>query len=322
MENLTFPDLYCPFSSQINKYGNVLEDYSLKWLHHFDLLANESAYQRFAKSKFYLLAAGTYPYCELETLKITSDWHTWLFIWDDQCDMSDLGKQPEAINLYHQRFIEILLGAELTSQDIALSHALNELRQRILQRGNAKWYEHFVRCCQNYFQGCFLQAQYRAQGIVPSVNTYIMIRNLCSAVDSCLALIELGQEIKHLGYIREHYILKQLNVMTNNIISWCNDIFSARREIESGDVHNLVFILHYHHQISLGEAVKLAAKMHDKKVKDLLILESSIPSFGEKLDDETAKYISGLHSWIRGNLDWYFQSDRYQNQGKLELAKL
>lgn len=322
MENLTFPDLYCPFPSQINKYGNVLEDYSLEWLHHFDLLANKLSYQRFAKSKFFLLAAGTYPYCEFEDLKITSDWHTWLFIWDDQCDMSDLGKKPEVLKIYHQRFIEILMGAELTSQDIALSYALSELRQRILQRGNAKWYEYFVHCCQNYFQGCLLQAQYRALDMVPSVNTYIMIRNLCSAVDSCLALIELGHEIKHLEAIREHYILKKMNVIANNIISWCNDIFSARREIESGDVHNLVFVLHHQQQISLEEAVKLAAEMHDQKVKELLSLEAYLPSFGEEIDNEVAKYISGLHSWIRGNLDWYFQSGRYHNLGTLELANL
>lgn len=322
MENLIFPDLYCPFPSQINKYADVLEDYSLEWLRHFDLLANESAYQRFSKSKFFLLAAGTYPYCEFEELKITSDWHTWLFIWDDQCDMSDLGKQPEVLKVYHQRFIEILSGAELTRQDIALNYALKDLRQRILQRGNAEWFDYFIRCCQDYFQGCILQAEYRAQEIVPSVDTYIMIRNLCSAVDSCLALIEIGHQIKNINSIREYAIFKEMNVLTNNIISWCNDIFSASREIESGDPHNLVFVLHHQQQISLGEAVILAAEMHDQKVKQLLLLEASLPLFGGNLDNELAKYVSGLNSWIRGNLDWYFQSGRYQNQGVLELANI
>ncbi|MBE9206652.1 terpene synthase [Nostoc sp. LEGE 06077] len=320
MEKLIFPDLYCPFPSQINKYADVMEDYSLEWLRHFDLLANESAYKSFSKSKFFFLAAATYPYCELEDLKITSDWHTWLFIWDDQCDMSDLGQKPEVLKIYHKRFIEILLGAKLTSQDISLNHALSDLRQRILQRGNAKWFDYFVRCCQDYFQGCILQAEYRAQKIVPSINTYIMIRNLCSAVDSCLALIELGYQMKVISSLREHHIFRQLNVITNNIISWCNDIFSAPREIGSGDVHNLVFILHHQKQISLERAMKFAAKMHDQKVRELIALEKSIPSFGEQIDYEIAKYISGLHSWIRGNLDWYFQSGRYQSLGTLELA--
>lgn len=320
MENFIFPNLYCPFTYQINKYVDIIEEHSLQWLHRFDLLANDLAYQRLSKSKFFLLTAGTYPYCELEDLSIINDWNTWLFIWDDQCDMSELGKQPQVLKLYHQRFLEILNGSEPTSQDMALSYALSDLRKRILQRGSAKWFDYFVRCCQDYFQGCVLQAEYRAQGIVPSINTYIMIRNLCSAVETCLALIEVGYQMKVLDSLRNHYIFKELNVKANNIISWCNDIFSAPREIKSGDVHNLVFILHHQQQISLEEAVKLAAEMHDQKVKELLLLEASIPSFGEKIDNEVAKYISGLHSWIRGNLNWYFQSGRYQNQGTLELA--
>lgn len=322
MEKLIFPDLYCPFPSQINKYADVLENYSLEWLYQFDLLASESAYRRFSKSKFFLLAAGTYPYCELEDLKITSDWHTWLFIWDDQCDMSDLGKQPEVLKLYHKRFLEIFCGAELTSQDIALSHALSDLRQRILQRGSAKWFDYFVRCYQDYFQGCILQAEYRAQEIVPDINTYIRIRNLCSAVDSCLALIEICYQIQLLGDFRKYHIFKQLNVITNNIISWCNDIFSAPREIGSGDVHNLVYILHHQKQITLQEAIIMTAKMHNQKVIELIDLEAKIPSLGEKIDNEIAKYISGLHSWIRGNFDWYFQSGRYQNLELLELSEV
>lgn len=320
MQKLILPALYCPFPSQLNQYVDILEGYSLEWLQRFNLLKNESVYQRFHKSKFFWLAAGTYPYCELEDLKITNDWHTWLFVWDDQCDMTDLGEKPEFLQVFHQRFLEIFNGEELTSQDIPLSHALSELRQRMLQKGDAQWFNYFVRCFQDYFHGCVLQANYRAQGIVPSVNTYIKIRNLCSAVDSCLALIELSHQMTKLDALRKHYIMKKLNVMTNNIISWCNDIFSASREIGSGDVHNLVYVLHYHHKINLEEAIKGAAKMHDQKVKKLLDLEASIPSFGEEIDTELTKYISGLHCWIRGNLDWYSQSGRYQTLEKLELA--
>ncbi len=55
-----------------------------------------------------------------------------MFIWNDQCDMSDLGQQPEALKLFHQRFIEVLNGAELTSNDIQLSYALSDLRQRMV----------------------------------------------------------------------------------------------------------------------------------------------------------------------------------------------
>ncbi|MBW4609668.1 MAG: terpene synthase [Hassallia sp. WJT32-NPBG1] len=321
MNQLVLPKLYCPFPSRINKYAEILEDYAFEWVLRFNLLANQSSYRRFCKSKFFMLAAGAYPYCDLECLKIANDLNNWLFIWDDQCDMSNLGKQPEVLKGFHNNFLDILNGAELTNQDIPLSHALSNLRQRMLQRGGAEWFHHFVCTLKDYFHGCVLQANYRAQGMVPSIETYIMIRNLCSGVDSCLVLIELCHQMMIPDFLRKHDTVKKLNVMTNNIISWCNDIFSADREIGSGDVHNLVFVLHYQEQVNLEKATKLAAKMHDQQVRKMSNLEASIPSFGEELDIKLAKYISGLHAWIRGNQDWYSYSGRYQTLEKLEIAK-
>ena len=321
MSLLSFPELYCPFPSKVNKYADVLEDYAVDWLLGFNILVNESSLQRFCKSKFYYLAAATYPYCEFDILKITNDWNSWLFIWDDQCDMSDLGKQPELLKAFHQRFLEILNGAELTHQDIPLSYALADLRLRISQYGSKNLFIHFIHSVSRYFDGCVLQAYYRAKGVVPDIDTYIKIRNMCSAVDSCLALIELGHNIKFPNSLRKHHSFQKLNSMTNNIISWCNDLFSASREIESGDIHNLVYIIHYHEKITLDKAIMRTAEIHDKQVKNLIILEESFPSFEEELDTNIAKYISGCNEWIRGNYNWYFCSGRYKNQEKLEIAK-
>lgn len=52
MNEFILPELYCPFPSRINKYAEILEDYSLEWVLRFNLLANESSYRRFCKSKF------------------------------------------------------------------------------------------------------------------------------------------------------------------------------------------------------------------------------------------------------------------------------
>lgn len=42
MKELLSSDLYCPFSSHINKHVDVLEEYALEWVTRFNLLANES----------------------------------------------------------------------------------------------------------------------------------------------------------------------------------------------------------------------------------------------------------------------------------------
>lgn len=321
MNTLTIPELYCPFPSQVNKYVDVLEDYALEWVRRFDLLANESSYQRLIKSKFFLLAAGAYPYCELEELKIAIDWLNWVFIWDDQCDLSDLGKQPEALRAFHERFLEILNGAETKITDVSLSYALYELRQRTLQAGSIEFFHRLVLGFEEWFHGYEQESSIRAKGIVPDINTYMRIRRSSVGVNIFITLTEFCNHLMIPDFILKHNIIKNLKLITGCIIAWCNDIFSVNREISSGDVHNMVFVLHYQKGISLEEAIELTVKMHNQKVMSMINLEKSIPSFGTDIDTELAKYLLGLHCWIRSNLDWYFSSGRYDTIESLELVK-
>jgi 5-epi-alpha-selinene synthase len=321
MKNLISTSLYCPFPSQINRYAGILEGYALEWVLRFKLLANESSYQRFCKSRFFLLVASAYPHSNLEELKIANDWLSWVFIWDDQCDLSELKKQPEVLKTLHKRFIEILNGAELTSQDILFSHALTDLRQRTLERGSIKWFRYFISCLEDYFQGCVWEATNRANGIIPDVESYIRLRRSSVGVYAVLALTEFCHQLIIPDILKEHSIVKKLELITTDIIAWSNDIFSASREIASGDVHNLVFVLHKQEQFSIEKAIERVTEIHDQEVRSLIDLEASLPSFGEELDTELAKYISGMHNWIRGNLDWYARSYRYQSSERLELTE-
>ncbi|GAX40392.1 terpene synthase metal-binding domain-containing protein [Tolypothrix sp. NIES-4075] len=321
MNEFILPELYCPFPSQINKYADVLEDYSLEWVLRFNLLANESSYRRFCKSKFFWLVAVAYPYCKLEELKIVNDWISWLFIWDDQCDMSDLGKQPEVLKDFHKRFLEILNGSEIKSKDIPLGCALKDLRQRTLRTGKVEWFHHFLHAFEDYFHGCLQEASNRAQEIVPDVDTYIKIRRSSVGVNPSLALTEFCNQLIIPDFLRNHDLVKKIKIMTINILAWCNDIFSVSREMASGDVHNLVLVLHYQQQLTFEQAIKYAAEMHNQEVRSMMNLEASIPSFGEQADAELTKYISGMHAWISGTIDWYARSGRYQTRERLELVK-
>ena len=258
MKELLSCDLYCPFSSHINKYVDVLEEYALEWVLRFNLLANELSYQRFCKAKFFLLAAATYPSCQLEELKIANDLLSWLFILDDQCDLSDLGKQPELLKGFHNRFLEILNGEELTNQDVPLAHALSNLRYRILERGNTKWFSHFLRSFKGYFQGCVEEATNRIQGVIPDLDTYMAIRMLAGGVEPVIELIEFCDHLIIPDFVREHDIVKELKLMAIKVLCWGNDIFSALREMEDGDVHNLVLVVFYQQNLAFLQGIQRA----------------------------------------------------------------
>jgi 5-epi-alpha-selinene synthase len=235
--------------------------------------------------------------------------------------LSELKKQPELLKAFHKRFIEILNGAELTSKDIPLSHALSNLRERMLQKASVKWLHYFICGFENYLRGCVEEANNRLEGIVPDADTYIQMRRLSAGADVALPLVELCDNLSIPDFLRNQNIFKEINKMTNNLLGWSNDIFSVLREMATGHIHNLVFVIHYQQQVPLEEAIKSAAEMHDQEVRNLINLEASIPSFGEDVDVELAKYILGMHAWIRGNLDWYSLTARYQIVERLELQE-
>jgi 5-epi-alpha-selinene synthase len=319
MKNLVLPDLYCPFPSQINQHVDVLEKHALEWVLRFNLLKDELSYQRFRQAKFYWLAASAYPNCQLEELKIANDWLSWVFIWDDQCDVSDLRTKPEVLKDFHKRFIEILYGAELVPDDIPPSHALSNLRQRILQRTTDQCFFNFVHSFEDYFDGCVQEAINREKGFIPDIDSYILLRRSSVGVKPALALVEICNQLEIPNFLREDNIFREITLKTINIIAWSNDIFSFAREMENGEVQNLVFLLHYQHQIPIEKAINLAKEVHDNEVLELLHLEAFLPHFEKDLDAEVAKYIAGLNTWISASLNWYYHSNRYDSLEILEL---
>ncbi|MBH8575968.1 terpene synthase [Nostocaceae cyanobacterium CENA369] len=321
MNKLIVPDLYCPFPSKTNKHVDVLEKHALEWVLQFKLLPNNSAYQELSDAKSFLLTASAYPYCKFQYLEIANDFMNWIIIWDEVSGLLDKGQQVETIKTLHKRFIEILQGSELIDTDIPLSFALSDLRQRMLEVTSVKWFSYFVRSFDEYIDGCVQESINWVQEIVPDIETYTTLRQATGVMEPLMDLIEFCDNLMLPDFLRENDIIQKLRMMTNKIICLCNDIFSVAKEMAVGDFHNFIFVLHYQQQISLEEAIKCVADMHDREVKAMIDLEASIPSFGEELDVEIAKYISGLHTWIRGHLDWYSHSGRYQNVTRLESVK-
>ncbi|HEY9800022.1 MAG TPA: hypothetical protein V6D25_06650 [Leptolyngbyaceae cyanobacterium] len=312
MQQLALVSLSNPFPSLLNKNVIHLEQHSLDWLNKFHLVTKESDCKRFRKAQFSLLTAGTNPNCQLEELKIANDWISWLFIWDEQCDMTDLTKQPTLLESYHKRFVEILNGSELTEQDCAISYCLYDIRQRIIKLGGEKYLPYFVQTVKEYFQGCVEEAWNRVNSTIPNINNYVALRRLTGAVDSVLELSMFCNHVMLPDSLRQNQLLCKLRQTTIDIVCWDNDVYSAYREIQSGDIHNLVFVISYHNKVSLTQALQVTVRMRENQLKNLLKLESTLPSFGRDLDSEVGKYISILHAWISGNLNWYSRTERYQ----------
>lgn len=312
MESITIPELYCPFPRRINRHVETVRGGSLDWVRRLGLVGGEKDYQKIRHSDCGGLAARFHPEAPLEGLQIVSDFYTLMFIRDDLRDDSEVVEDPGWIASLDTRYLEILEGAEPGKVAGPLEEALADLRRRLFAKAPTRtWMRRFIRSVRGHFEANAWEAQNRTLGVVPELSAYLRMRPLTNGLDTDTELIEAVEEVRLPPEVRDHPVVNRLADASNNAVCWANDIISLQKEVESGDVHNLVLVLQHSDESTLQEATESAAGMHDGEVREFVRLESQLPSFGKVVDASLGHYISTLRARVRGNLEWSHESGRY-----------
>ncbi|MCB1985046.1 MAG: hypothetical protein H6936_12395 [Burkholderiales bacterium] len=310
-ENIILPYLSCPFPEKISPFADKVHAHTLEWVQNFQLVTEEKAFKRLRLSKFGRLAARAYPDAALDRLEIISDWNTWLFVIDDQCDESGLGKHPDQLSNLHNRSLEILSGYPTEPNDVPLILALEDIYRRLKPLSSQAWLLRFAKSASEYFEATFWEAQNRFYRRWPSTDSYTLMRPFSGGLYTDIDLIEIAEKINIPCIARAHPRLTELANLTNNVVCWSNDIISLRKEQAHGDMHNMVMVMQHELKISLQESVNLVKKLIDAQIQQFLNVEQQLPKFVEFSDHDLKKYVAVLRSWMRGNLDWAYESKRY-----------
>jgi hypothetical protein len=320
VEPLALPTFYCPLPSAINPHVAAIQRHSLDWAQAFHLIHGDAATARFAASKFGWLAARAYPRAGFAEATIVVDWNVWLFVLDDQCDEGGIGKDPARLRAYFATLQAILRDPAGAPCDGPLALALRDVWGRMLARATPAWRWRFLQDADDYFDACVWEASNRAEGITPSVADYIAYRPLTGALITDVDLIDLTEHLDLPDAARCHPVVQRLVEMANNVVCWSNDIISLAKEMQRGDVHNLVLTIRHRDGCTLHEAIQRAVRMHDAEVRRFLATQRELPTFGPELDPDIARYIAVLRAWMRGNLDWSIDSGRYRPQSETPSA--
>jgi Terpene synthase family 2, C-terminal metal binding len=317
---ISVPELYCPFPPAMNPEAEAAQDHTLAWARKHALVRDEAAYERLRRSRFGFLAAHAYPKATLPRLSIASDWNTWLFVMDDECDESGIGRRPKRLGILHHRFSGLLTGDGIPRLrgrpgriDVPLSHALCDLRDRMRALMPRAWMTRFVQSAIEYFESSEWEAENREQGVWPDAATYIRMRPYTGGLYTDIELIELTEGIDLPIVVRNHPVLKRLALLTNNVVCWSNDIFSLQKERAHRDMHNLALILHHHEGITEQAAVDQVARLIKGQVQRFIALEARLPQFGPSVDGAVRRFVAVLRAWMRGNLDWSCETGRYRH---------
>ncbi len=114
--------------------------------------------------------------------------------------------------------------------------------------------------------------------------------------------------------------MRRLTVASHRVVCWANDLASLKKELASGDVHNLVMVMARAEDLGLQEAVDRVARMHDAEVRTFVSLSSRLPSFEAVVDEHLGRYVAVLQARMRGNLDWSREAARYRSEIERQTA--
>jgi 5-epi-alpha-selinene synthase len=312
MEPIVHPSLACPFPAAINPHASLVHEGAIAWARRLHLIRREAAYQRLNRLQYSALMARAYPNVTLEALQIVTDWCTWLFLLDDQCDEAGIGKDPEQMTQMHTRLLDVLRGVRPGRREEPLTHGLWDLYTRFVAHAPAGWLERFSASVAQYFAANVWEANNRRHGTIPKAATYRAMRPFTSAVYPCLLLIELAEKLHLPVEVHNHPDVRRLGQMTNNVISWANDIFSLDKERRQGDVHNLGLILAHEQKLPLQVAVNRVGALHDAEVRAFIGLAAQLPAFEPAVEADLQCYVLGMRFWMRANFDWSIVTTRYQ----------
>ncbi|MBA2377823.1 MAG: terpene synthase family protein [Rubrobacteraceae bacterium] len=307
-------ELRYPFASAINEHAEEVHIETVEWARSSGLISTDEAYEQALEGRLGWLAGYFHPTADRETLRLISDWCTWMFTRDDLLDNPDYFRHPERLAALDNRLLDILRGDEPNAKDEPLPIVLAALRDRLRPKVPAAlWMRRFVRSVREHFESTLWESINRAEGIVPDLATYNRMRPITGGMDVDTDFIEISTGIYLPPEVHGHHVVSSLTRLSNLSVCWTNDLFSLQKELARGDVHNIVLVLRHEDGLSLEEAIKSAIEMNEESVHTFMELERDIPSFGPAIDGNLEHFVSVLRARMSGNLAWSINSARYRS---------
>jgi hypothetical protein len=275
------------------------------------------------------VAALAYPRADLSALSLATDWTAWFFHFDDYFDEGPLGAAEQ-----HARqtvdFMSEVLGHRPSEGAPHAGPSLRRTRQAfadLMVRTAAvmtDWQSRiFIFHLESYFDALVVEAVNREHGTIPDVKAYCALRRDTGPALPLLDLVEHTEGIRLPRLFHDSPLFGDLMDAAADAAGWINDVFSAHKEQESGDFHNLVLVIAHANGINIGPAVKLVIDKISERIKLLDDAAQAVDAWCAGTGASPEERIA-IHSWTRGlrdfqnHADWYVHHARYAISAKNE----
>jgi hypothetical protein len=318
---LTLPEIVS-FAAQANPHIASARRHLDEWVRHFELVQKEAAALRFSRADFAWFAGRTYPTADEGDLQLVADCFAWLFFLDDQLDDGSFGRNLAQVQTLQLKLADILLSPHRSAKaqpglsgSPPLVRALADLWERLDGRTTAGWRSRFVGHVASGASAAEWEAANRIRQTVPDEATYIEKRRHTGAIYVCMDLIEVVERIDMPRSIYESPSFREALNAACDVVCWTNDVCSLDKEHALGEYHNLVSIVEHKRGLRREDAVEHVIHEIAAAVERFRTLEPELLRTFDAQRDSVGRYLAGMRSWMRGNVDWSLTTLRYRELG-------
>lgn len=276
-----------------------------------------------ARARFDVLAGYGHPGADYEGFLLTTKWCTWLFFQDDLlCDRhGDAGGilGPAALAAAHRDLLAALAGEAPRPGD-ALASSIHDIGRQIVRWRGPAALDRFVGTVRDYLWGNEWEALNRIRGEVPSVSAFSKMRPHAGAAYTAFEFWAIVEDFPG-GARLDHVAARELRLLANNCISWANDLYSLRKEIDEGNPNNVVLAIAREDGCDLPAAMRATVALYNREYRAFMQLVADLPTLGLGRGElDLRPYADRLHGWILGNIHWSRMTPRYR-EGLTMIAR-
>lgn len=309
---LRVPALHNPFPVTRPTEQSEIAQATSRWLSTFELGPQDDVSRTHLAGTFAQLAAALHPSAGPEALRLMADWYCVMFLHDDRCDASGIGKDPPRLHVLTTRLMWALQGHQPAADDEPLAWAMADLGRRLRDAGGDAWLQNVTEHVSAYFRSLAWEADNRARGVIPSTDEYVHMRPLTAGLAIDEAFLSLVDQLRLPAHVYAHPAVQALTQHANRAVCWSNDIISLDKELQGGDVHNLVLVLRQERGMGLQDALEAAAAMYHQELERLIDAPRHLPDLGPELNTQLRRYVQLQQLRVGGILEWSWRSKRYQ----------
>lgn len=304
MEKTAFRQLFNQFSGLISPYWQDLDNITNKWIDADTTLVPDHR-EKLKKGCFGSLIARFYPTASYYHLITSSRVMLFFFINDDNYHSAT----PEQLLPVHNSLIAALKGQPKDHNN--LSEMLTEVRAELLASDRSeKWIARFINSMAFYLDGVRMEAPYRNDQNVPTLQEYFDIRSKSIGTDVCYDLIEFSGNFELPENTLQHPVICELKQLATTIIFLDNDLISIKKE--EGDVMNTIIVLQHNNTTSREKAYQDTIHLRNSMVTKFETILIDITGSYFREDENVKSYVHGLKNMVVGNYCWQcLDSGRY-----------